>query len=121
MDNLTEQEFNERYDEMDTKGNGPYYYLVIEREGRIVGTGAVIVEKKFIQNRTTVGHIEEICISKDQQGKKLGLHMLNALNSVAKNVGCRKTILNCSEHNIKFYEKCGFEVSSTEMKREFKE
>jgi glucosamine-phosphate N-acetyltransferase len=58
---------------------------------------------------------------KDQQGKKLGFHMLNALNSVAKNVGCRKTILNCSEHNIKFYEKCGFEVSSTEMKREFKE
>ncbi|KAL7897211.1 acyl-CoA N-acyltransferase [Trichoderma sp. SZMC 28014] len=118
MDNLTEQEFNERYDEM---SGPPYYYLVIEQTGRIVGTGAVIVEKKFIQNRTIVGHIEEICISKDQQGKKLGFHMLNALNSVAKNVGCRKTILHCSEHNIKFYEKCGFEVASTEMKKEFEE
>jgi glucosamine-phosphate N-acetyltransferase len=47
--------------------------------------------------------------------------MINALNSVAKNVGCRKTTLNCSEHNIAFYRKCGFEVSSTEMTREFKE
>jgi glucosamine-phosphate N-acetyltransferase len=43
----TEQEFNERYDDMDTQGKGPYYYLVIEHEGRIVGTGAVIVEKKL--------------------------------------------------------------------------
>ncbi|KAH6609139.1 acyl- n-acyltransferase [Trichoderma cornu-damae] len=121
MDNLTEQAFNERYDEMDTGGKGPYYYLVIEHESQIVGTGAVIVEKKFIQNRTIVGHIEEICISKEYQRKKLGFHMLNALNSVAKNVGCRKTTLNCSEHNIAFYRKCGFEVSGTEMTREFKE
>lgn len=47
MDNVTEQEFNERYEEMDTNGQGPYYYLVIEASGRIVGTGAVIVEKKL--------------------------------------------------------------------------
>ncbi|KAL6887443.1 acetyltransferase [Trichoderma longibrachiatum] len=120
MDNVTEQDFNDRYDDMDTGGKGPYYYLVIEREGKIVGTGAVIVEKKFIQNRTIVGHIEEICISKQHQGKRLGFHMLAALNSVAKNVGCRKTILNCSEHNILFYEKCGFKVCGTEMETVFR-
>ena len=43
----TADEFNARYDEMDTNGKGPYYYLVIEHEGRIVGTGAVVVEKKL--------------------------------------------------------------------------
>lgn len=47
MGDLTEQEFNERYDEMDTNGKGPYYYLVIEHEDRIVGTGAVVAEKKL--------------------------------------------------------------------------
>lgn len=47
MDNVTEQDFNDRYDDMDTGGKGPYYYLVIERERKIVGTGAVIVEKKL--------------------------------------------------------------------------
>lgn len=47
--------------------------------------------------------------------------MLGALNSVAKNVGCRKTQLNCSQHNIPFYEKCGFEVSSVEMQAVFEE
>lgn len=43
----TEEEFSARYDEMDTQGAGPYYYIVIEHEGRIVGTGALIVEKKL--------------------------------------------------------------------------
>ncbi|KAG5979705.1 hypothetical protein E4U54_006889, partial [Claviceps lovelessii] len=42
----TADEFGARYDEMDSNGAGPYYYIVIEHEGRIVGTGAVIVEKK---------------------------------------------------------------------------
>ena len=45
--NQTAEEFAARYDEMDTQGKGPYYYLVIEHEGRIVGTGAVIIEKKL--------------------------------------------------------------------------
>lgn len=47
MAEVTEAEFNERYDEMDTGGKGPYYYLVIEYEGRIVGTGLVLAEKKL--------------------------------------------------------------------------
>ncbi|PNP51690.1 hypothetical protein THARTR1_07687 [Trichoderma harzianum] len=114
MANVTEQEFNERYGEMDTGGKGPYYYLVIEHEGKIN-------TKTSIQNRTTVGHIEEICISKDHQGKRLGFYMLGALNSVARNVGCRKTILNCSQHNIPFYEKCGFTLCGTEMETVFEE
>ena len=45
---ITEEEFNERYDEMDTGGKGPYYLLVIEHENRIVGTGSLIVEKKLL-------------------------------------------------------------------------
>lgn len=47
MAQVTEPEFNERYDEMDTGGKGPYYYLVIEQAGRIVGTGMVLAEKKL--------------------------------------------------------------------------
>ena len=43
---LTVEQFNERYDEMNT-GKGTYYLLVIEHENRIVGTGSLIVEKKL--------------------------------------------------------------------------
>lgn len=47
MGDLSADDFNERYDEMDSGGRGPYYYVVIEHRGRVVGTGAVIVEKKL--------------------------------------------------------------------------
>ncbi|KAK5993085.1 Glucosamine 6-phosphate N-acetyltransferase [Cladobotryum mycophilum] len=121
MGNLTEAEFNERYDEMSSLGKGPYYYLVIEHQGRVVGTGAVIVEKKFIHNRALVGHVEEICIAKEHQGNGMGLIMVNALNSVAANAGCYKTILNCGPKNEPFYEKCGYTNSGMEMVRNLRE
>ena len=37
-----------------------------------------------------VGHIEDIAVAKDQQGKKLGLRIIEALSGVAEKVGCYK-------------------------------
>ena len=72
-----------------------------------------------IWNIAAVGHVEEICIAKDYQGKGLGLKMINALDSIARNVGCRKNILNCSPQKESFYKKCGYTQSSMEMKHQF--
>ena len=62
-----------------------------------------------------VGHIEDIAVAKDQQGKKLGLRLIQALDFIAENVGCYKTILDCSEANEGFYIKCGFRRAGLEM------
>jgi len=43
-----------------------------------------------IHNLGLVGHIEDIAVTKDQQGKKLGLRIIQALDYVAENVGCYK-------------------------------
>lgn len=43
-----------------------------------------------IHNLGLVGHIEDIAVTKDQQGKKLGLRIIEALDYVAKKVGCYK-------------------------------
>jgi len=37
-----------------------------------------------------VGHIEDIAVAKDQQGKKLGLRIIQALDGIAEAVGCYK-------------------------------
>lgn len=37
-----------------------------------------------------MGHIEDIAVAKDQQGKKLGLRIIQALDYVAEKVGCYK-------------------------------
>ena len=43
-----------------------------------------------IHNLGLVGHIEDIAVAKDQQGKKLGLRIIEALDYVAAKVGCYK-------------------------------
>ena len=43
-----------------------------------------------IHNLGMVGHIEDIVVNKDQQGKKLGLRIIEALDHIAEKVGCYK-------------------------------
>ena len=74
---------------------------------------------RSIWDLSMVGHIEDVSISKEYQRKRLGLRLIQALDSVARNVGCGKTILNCSAENEAFYVKCGYQKASTEMKHEF--
>lgn len=45
---VTKEEFEGRFDEMSRPGAGSYHVLVIlDGEGKIVGTGALVVEKKL--------------------------------------------------------------------------
>ncbi|KAK4682982.1 Glucosamine-phosphate N-acetyltransferase-like protein [Podospora pseudoanserina] len=115
---ISRQEFDERYQWL-AKQDGTYFILVVEDTNlnppRIVGTGALIVERKFIHGLGKVGHIEDIAVAKDQQGKKLGLRIIQALDFIARETGCYKTILDCSEHNEGFYVKCGFKRAGLEM------
>ncbi|KAL2020483.1 hypothetical protein VTK56DRAFT_8368 [Thermocarpiscus australiensis] len=112
------EQFEERFDWL-SKQDGSYFIIVIEdtnrSPARVVGTGALLVERKFIHNLGAVGHIEDIAVAKDQQGKKLGLRVIEALDYIAKKTGCYKTILDCSEQNEGFYVKCGFRRAGLEM------
>ncbi|PGH31960.1 glucosamine-phosphate N-acetyltransferase [[Emmonsia] crescens] len=112
---FTIDQWNERYDWM-AKRCEEYFLLVIcDGAGRVVGTGSLIVERKFIHSLGMVGHVEDIAVEMGQQGKKLGLRMIQALDFVAQKVGCYKSILDCSEANEGFYVKCGFKRAGLEM------
>lgn len=80
-----------------------YYALVIVDKDKdvIVAVGTVFIERKFIRGLGSVGHIEDIAVDKSQQGKKLGLRIIQALTSLSENSGCYKTILNCSTDNVR--------------------
>ena len=45
---------------------------------------------RSIHDLGSVSHIEDIVVRKDQQGKKLGLRIIEALDHVSKEVGCYK-------------------------------
>ncbi|EMC94695.1 hypothetical protein BAUCODRAFT_35923 [Baudoinia panamericana UAMH 10762] len=112
---IPKQEFEQRWEEMKGGAGGYHVLVILDGQHKIVGTGALIVERKFIHHLGLVGHIEDIAVAKDQQGKKLGLRIIQALDFVAENTGCYKTILDCSEANEGFYVKCGFKRAGLEM------
>ena len=81
----------------------------------IIGCGTIIIEPKFIHKCGYVGHIEDVCISPEYQGKGYGKQIINQLIDISKINNCYKIILNCKRENIPFYEKCGFVESQTQM------
>lgn len=44
---VSQDRFEERFDWMKTQGQGVHYHVAIEHENRVVGTGAIIVERKL--------------------------------------------------------------------------
>ena len=87
--------------------------LVAVMNSQIVGYGSIVIEKKIRGGK--MGHIEDIVSHSMFQKKGIGKAVVDALFNVAKANGCYKIVLQCKEHNIKFYEKCGYEVSGVAM------
>ncbi|KAI4176889.1 MAG: hypothetical protein LQ343_000746 [Gyalolechia ehrenbergii] len=116
---ISEKAWDERYDWLARRGDEYYILVICDGAKKVVGTGAVIIERKFIHNLGLVAHIEDIAVAKDQQGKKLGLRIIQALDSIAEKVGCYKSILDCSETNEGFYAKCGYKRAGLEMAHYF--
>ncbi|KAJ5595518.1 Glucosamine 6-phosphate N-acetyltransferase [Penicillium hispanicum] len=112
---ISAEQWNKRYDWIASRNDEYYLLVVCDGADRVVGTGSLIVERKFIHELGLVGHIEDIAVEKGQQGKKLGLRIIQALDYVAAQVGCYKSILDCSEANEGFYVKCGFKRAGLEM------
>nr|CAG8440895.1 3969_t:CDS:2 [Entrophospora candida] len=107
---ISKDQFLERFYFLKTHNYEYFTLVIVSPEDRIVGAGTIFVERKFIRNTGLVGHIEDIAVDKNQQGKKLGLRIIQALKYIGAKAGCYKVILDCSEKNVPFYEKCGKEV-----------
>jgi glucosamine-phosphate N-acetyltransferase len=76
--------------------------VFVERKtDRIVASGTVFTERKFLRNTGKVGHIEDIAVDSSMHGKGLGKKLILALEEIARSQGCYKTILDCSKDNIR--------------------
>jgi glucosamine-phosphate N-acetyltransferase len=103
--NLTLDKAKEVFRERLRKGIRTF---VARMDDRIVGTASLIVEEKFIHGGGFSGHIEDVAVHKDYQGKGIGAALIQHLIEQAKTAGCYKLILNCREGPKAFYEKLGF-------------
>lgn len=93
--------------------------VVVDGQQQVVATGMVFVEEKLIHQGGKVGHVEDISVRADQQGKQLGKLLISHLTQIARACGCYKVIMDCDQKNVGFYEKCGYSQAGVEMQQRF--
>ena len=111
VDGLSSEVWGEVFAEM--QGGGGVFVVVVAEEGadgRVVASGTLVVERKFLHGGQKAGHIEDIVVHGDAQGCGLGRVIIEALKAVALGPAeCYKAILDCADGVRPFYEKLGFE------------
>ena len=96
--------------------NPDHIVVVAVIEGKIVGSTTLLIETKFIHNGDKVGHIEDVVVNKDYQRKGIGEKIVMYLLRYAKDQGCYKTILDCTDEVKPFYEKLGFKHNANALR-----
>ena len=90
-------------------------HIAIDDE-KIVGSVTLFIEQKFIHDGGFVGHIEDVVVRKDYEGKGIGIRLVTSMLECAKEKNCYKTILDCKDDVKKFYERIGFKHESNGMR-----
>ncbi len=96
--------------------NEDHIIAVAVLDSKIVGSATLLIEQKFIHRGGLVGHIEDVVVNKNFQGKRIGKKIIEYLLECSKNRGCYKTILDCSDEVKPFYERLGFEHNANALR-----
>ncbi|QLH08543.1 GNAT family N-acetyltransferase [Candidatus Nitrosotenuis sp. DW1] len=98
------------------KANPDHVIFVAVLNDKIVGSTTILIEQKFIHDGGRVGHIEDVVVSKEHEGKGIGFKIMQAALEYARAQGCYKTILDCDDKVKPFYERLGFKRHSNGMR-----
>ena len=98
------------------KQNPNHIIHVAIDDKKIVGSTTLLIEQKFIHDGGLVGHIEDVVVRKDYEGKGIGMMLVTSMLERAKEKNCYKTILDCKDDVKKFYERMGFKHESNGMR-----
>lgn len=103
--------FCDHFDKM----NSNIYTVKLKSNNKIVGTGAIYYEYKFIHNLSPVGHIEDIIIDEEYRKQGIGKYLIDFLVNESIKNKCYKVTLNCTDDVAKFYKKCKFINNGMQM------
>ena len=92
---IDENKANAIFDKINS--NNDHIIVVAELNGKIVGTTTLLIEQKFIHDGGIVGHIEDVVVDNKFQGQKIGEKIIKYVLGHARNRGCYKTILDCTD------------------------
>ena len=110
---FTEEEFIETLTNI--KKNSEIW--VIEEDEKLIATGTIIYENKFIFNISKIAHIEDIYVKKESRNNNYGKIIMYHLVQQAKKNGCFKIVSEATPEILEFYIKCGFKEKNVQMVR----
>ena len=103
---ISASDYAKRFGELLNNPNHRIY--VLEQGKKIVSCATLFLEPKFIHDCGFVGHVEDVVVDKACRGQRLGKKIIEFLTSEAERLGCYKILLDCSDKNVGFYEKCEY-------------
>ena len=89
--------------------------FVVKHDDVMIGAGTLLIEQKVIHRLGYVGHIEDVVVDKTYREYGIGKQLILHLNNLSKMMQGYKCILDCSNENVGFYEKCGFKKAGSCM------
>ena len=92
------------------------YYRIVEVDNKVMGVASLIAINKILRSGSRMGLIEDVAVSTEARGLGLGKLLIEDLLALGKELGCYKVILNCSDDNVGFYEKCGMYKAENQMR-----
>lgn len=112
--NLSKEKARDILKEISANPNHVIFVAVLN--DKIIGSTTLLIEQKFIHDGGLVGHIEDVVVSKEHEGRGIGFKIMQAVLDYAKSQGCYKTILDCDDKVKPFYERLGFKQHSNGMR-----
>ena len=90
----------------------PFYkVLVVEDDGRLIGTCSLIIIDNLGHNGAKLAVVESVVVGENHRGHGVGKLMMNHVMSLAKREKCYKLMLSSNKKRImahKFYHNLGF-------------
>lgn len=112
---ITREDFSKQLKLMQSL-NDCYHTLVITNsDGRVVASGSLVIEHKFIHSLGMLGHIEDVVVDKNERRGGIGKGIISGLKDLAFQIGCYKITLDCSKDNEAFYLKNDFKCNGLQM------
>lgn len=89
--------------------------LVVEHDGVVVGTAAMIIVPNLGHNGTPFAIVENVVVEEAARGQRHGEALLRYIINEAQAAGCYKVVLTSRKHRKdahRFYQRLGFDATS---------
>ena len=112
---ISEEYFNKQFEYLKNRQDSFVRVIEDKMANKVVATGTIYIEYKFIHQVGKVGHIEDLVVDSDYRNKGLGSMIVENLKLLANANGCYKITLSSPESSEQFFSNRGFKVKEKQM------